>query len=116
MSELRKAKSPGLVSSVNAAGLGAAVTRRRFHAAAAAFIHPARSPTRRSGLGAVGDMSNFVAVAQAAMTVPNASRTSLDLTGGDRKSTRLNSSHSQISYAVFCLKKKKNDDIMFLAP
>src|SRR5688572_32599705 len=31
-------------------------------------------------------------------------RTHLEL---DRKSTRLNSSHSQISYAVFCLKKKK---------
>src|SRR2546430_8252732 len=29
---------------------------------------------------------------------------------GDRKSTRLNSSHSQISYAVFCLKKKKNNE------
>src|SRR5256886_9152235 len=29
--------------------------------------------------------------------------------GGDRKSTRLNSSHSQISYAVFCLKKKKDN-------
>src|SRR2546430_11577593 len=29
----------------------------------------------------------------------------------DRKSTRLNSSHSQISYAVFCLKKKKNTHI-----
>src|SRR2546430_3857717 len=28
----------------------------------------------------------------------------------DRKSTRLNSSHSQISYAVFCLKKKKTND------
>src|SRR2546430_13677824 len=28
----------------------------------------------------------------------------------DRKSTRLNSSHSQISYAVFCLKKKKKAD------
>src|SRR2546421_5648424 len=28
----------------------------------------------------------------------------------DRKSTRLNSSHDQISYAVFCLKKKKNDE------
>src|SRR2546429_755748 len=28
---------------------------------------------------------------------------------GDRKSTRLNSSHGYISYAVFCLKKKKND-------
>src|SRR3712207_8664059 len=27
----------------------------------------------------------------------------------DRKSTRLNSSHANISYAVFCLKKKKND-------
>src|SRR2546430_3250451 len=30
-----------------------------------------------------------------------------DADGRDRKSTRLNSSHSQISYAVFCLKKKK---------
>src|SRR5689334_24136003 len=29
----------------------------------------------------------------------------------DRKSTRLNSSHSSISYAVFCLKKKKNKHI-----
>src|SRR2546430_5788036 len=36
---------------------------------------------------------------------------------GDRKSTRLNSSHSQISYAVFCLKKKKKcEDInMYLS-
>src|SRR5258707_10525580 len=31
----------------------------------------------------------------------------------DRKSTRLNSSHANISYAVFCLKKKKNDDDFF---
>src|SRR5689334_25447746 len=30
---------------------------------------------------------------------------------GDRKSTRLNSSHSSISYAVFCLKKKKKNYI-----
>src|SRR3712207_7099589 len=29
--------------------------------------------------------------------------------GADRKSTRLNSSHANISYAVFCLKKKKNN-------
>src|SRR2546430_11762861 len=29
----------------------------------------------------------------------------------DRKSTRLNSSHSQISYAVFCLKKKKSSSL-----
>src|SRR3712207_8310204 len=31
----------------------------------------------------------------------------------DRKSTRLNSSHANISYAVFCLKKKKNNKIHF---
>src|SRR2546421_4063691 len=31
---------------------------------------------------------------------------------GDRKSTRLNSSHDQISYAVFCLKKKKNTNVL----
>src|SRR2546430_7093519 len=30
----------------------------------------------------------------------------------DRKSTRLNSSHSQISYAVFCLKKKKHQHVV----
>src|SRR3712207_8025380 len=29
----------------------------------------------------------------------------------DRKSTRLNSSHANISYAVFCLKKKKNNKV-----
>src|SRR2546427_5162260 len=34
---------------------------------------------------------------------------------GDRKSTRLNSSHSQISYAVFCLKKKKKIALTTLA-
>src|SRR6266853_5340827 len=34
-------------------------------------------------------------------------RRDLLVRGTDRKSTRLNSSHSQISYAVFCLKKKK---------
>src|SRR2546430_7666265 len=32
----------------------------------------------------------------------------------DRKSTRLNSSHSQISYAVFCLKKKKQHHLICL--
>src|SRR2546430_12523112 len=44
--------------------------------------------------------------------VPPAQRARVAVRGGDgrlrdRKSTRLNSSHSQISYAVFCLKKKK---------
>src|SRR2546427_8170256 len=51
-------------------------------------------------------------IAQATLTVYGASQ---ELHSGhygkDRKSTRLNSSHSQISYAVFCLKKKKNAEL-----
>src|SRR5208283_6054032 len=43
------------------------------------------------------------AIASAAFT----SAWSFSVSGGDRKSTRLNSSHITISYAVFCLKKKK---------
>src|SRR2546428_8313490 len=34
----------------------------------------------------------------------------------DRKSTRLNSSHDQISYAVFCLKKKKHAEVIYESP
>src|SRR3712207_8934433 len=50
---------------------------------------PAYSPTtRRSSSGAPGNG-----------------------TSTDRKSTRLNSSHANISYAVFCLKKKKNNKL-----
>src|SRR5688572_31240411 len=39
--------------------------------------------------------------------VPHGSCLEVESDNRDRKSTRLNSSHSQISYAVFCLKKKK---------
>src|SRR2546430_4120031 len=39
-----------------------------------------------------------------------ARQTATPVASGDRKSTRLNSSHSQISYAVFCLKKKKHTE------
>src|SRR2546430_12263611 len=38
-------------------------------------------------------------------------RTPITVVQGDRKSTRLNSSHSQISYAVFCLKKKNTNTL-----
>src|SRR2546430_6390388 len=38
--------------------------------------------------------------------------TPLVIRNKDRKSTRLNSSHSQISYAVFCLKKKKTTSVL----
>src|SRR5437868_7885850 len=36
----------------------------------------------------------------------------VQLSGSDRKSTRLNSSHVSISYAVFCLKKKKHHSLI----
>src|SRR5690349_24255212 len=36
--------------------------------------------------------------------------------GEDRKSTRLNSSHVEISYAVFCLKKKNKDSVFKVMP
>src|SRR3712207_8689537 len=35
----------------------------------------------------------------------------IEVTPSDRKSTRLNSSHANISYAVFCLKKKKHNKL-----
>src|SRR5256886_3564400 len=47
--------------------------------------------------------------AQAELVVLERVLAELDAGRGDRKSTRLNSSHSQISYAVFCLKKKKKE-------
>src|SRR2546427_5203267 len=57
-------------------------------------------PTAREGAAAGG---------RHPLPVPRAAR--LARRGGqDRKSTRLNSSHSQISYAVFCLKKKKKNN------
>src|SRR5688572_31608515 len=55
--------------------------------------HDQRRASRRPG-AAVG------------IGVPGAERPHLRPCRLDRKSTRLNSSHSQISYAVFCLKKK----------
>src|SRR5215475_3223652 len=49
--------------------------------------------------------STTVTVAPNVMVSPDSFETSI--TSADRKSTRLNSSHVKISYAVFCLKKKK---------
>src|SRR2546427_11395801 len=55
--------------------------------------------------------SRIVSIAHGQAVIPRTC-TPIDLRtsiAGDRKSTRLNSSHSQISYAVFCLKKKKTN-------
>src|SRR5688572_30921193 len=46
------------------------------------------------------------------ITLPQSVKTTIEQKIKDRKSTRLNSSHSQISYAVFCLKKKKKKKVM----
>src|SRR2546428_1442860 len=53
-------------------------------------------------------LSSFL-VQHSLSAAPRQKETTMDLSapGVDRKSTRLNSSHDQISYAVFCLKKKK---------
>src|SRR2546427_7577416 len=56
------------------------------------------------------DVRNTDAAVDKALTTAGMDYGELTLDNGeklDRKSTRLNSSHSQISYAVFCLKKKK---------
>src|SRR2546427_3604171 len=69
-----------------------------------------RSGLQELGGDAVGDLQNLPGVAVVDLENGCAPR-GLDSHAleaePDRKSTRLNSSHSQISYAVFCLKKKK---------
>src|SRR3712207_8877068 len=63
-----------------------------------------RSPVLRLG-DALG-LCRFLLVRAPAGGVPRRSRRLHRLQLRDRKSTRLNSSHANISYAVFCLKKK----------
>src|SRR3712207_8719314 len=60
---------------------------------------------------AAGTMRPAVPPALTVSTAPAAPTESAVTDDGDRKSTRLNSSHANISYAVFCLKKKKNNII-----
>src|SRR2546422_6755234 len=61
---------------------------------------PAQRPLFGSGLGVDIDDADFNSGRDSA-------EQSIRRAKGDRKSTRLNSSHGYISYAVFCLKKKK---------
>src|SRR3712207_9011340 len=58
------------------------------------------------GLLAVG-LSFCVVAGHMDLSVESVMAFAAMLAAGDRKSTRLNSSHANISYAVFCLKKKK---------
>src|SRR2546422_9117329 len=59
-----------------------------------------------SQMAHVGLGHEIVRVQERLVLVDHQHRRRHDLVDGDRKSTRLNSSHGYISYAVFCLKKK----------
>src|SRR3712207_8239630 len=62
-----------------------------------------------------GDWDDAHAAARASLLETFATTYSLSLQQSlDRKSTRLNSSHANISYAVFCLKKQKYDTVSCL--
>src|SRR3712207_8538521 len=56
--------------------------------------------------GAVGAPDRHHRLAGGVVARDHGARSSRRIVDGDRKSTRLNSSHANISYAVFCLKKK----------
>src|SRR5438876_4066738 len=58
-------------------------------------------------------VQDFAAALRGAVTIPLQTWDER-LTSVDRKSTRLNSSHPSISYAVFCLKKKKHTQTVLL--
>src|SRR3712207_8784719 len=77
--------------------LGPGRTRAGEHVGRALVDAQADASGVRAGDDAVARDSNRLSDPVAGDTVA----------GGDRKSTRLNSSHANISYAVFCLKKKK---------
>src|SRR6266852_272760 len=59
--------------------------------------------TRPAGPGALGEIP-LIALSEAAMRSDGEATRPVGRVPGDRKSTRLNSSHGSISYAVFCLK------------
>src|SRR5260221_6166644 len=71
-----------------------------------------RSPDRRRG-GSDGTDPDCCRYQGGAPTAPARARGSGARRARDRKSTRLNSSHTVISYAVFCLKKKKKKKITY---
>src|SRR2546421_8952812 len=65
-------------------------------------------PLRRRGTGRTGVLRDGLRGRRIARGEAQAIRRPRRPSRRDRKSTRLNSSHDQISYAVFCLKKKNN--------
>src|SRR3989475_1504706 len=111
---LAPSTSSGFVGAGGAAGAAAGAPAAGAAAGAAA-----------AGAGAAGEAAGAAGLSWAMTgahqpTAPNRARIAksffivvLPQSASDRKSTRLNSSHSQISYAVFCFKKKKKHVIEY---
>src|SRR5207249_12316580 len=79
-----------------------------FFQSARAHLDLHSFPTRRSSdLASVNFVTSSRTRDDAAPCPPCTARNAFAMAKADRKSTRLNSSHVSISYAVFCLKKKK---------
>src|SRR2546422_2971892 len=76
-------------------------------------------PGGRAGMALVRDPRvdkiAFTGSTEVGKTIMREAVNAILSTRGDRKSTRLNSSHGYISYAVFCLKKKKTQNQYKLA-
>src|SRR3712207_7521848 len=75
-------------------------------------LHDALPISLRVGTVAVVSSAPFGWLVATSRAVPPVSMTSVTRLALDRKSTRLNSSHANISYAVFCLKKKKYESVL----
>src|SRR3712207_7471827 len=73
-------------------------------------LHPGADPRELRAAGGDAQRAALDPTAVDALVGHDAA----DLVDRDRKSTRLNSSHANISYAVFCLKKKNNHHYFFL--
>src|SRR2546422_3024831 len=75
------------------------------------IFNAAKEGPRRRIVFAEGEDERML---RAAQVVVDEGLARLILVGRDRKSTRLNSSHGYISYAVFCLKKKKKTNRIYI--
>src|SRR5438067_8995715 len=89
LSDVGRARNRGPAEDDRAARPGQVAARGKV-----AALIPRYRPSKRRTFGLPGTLSNFLVPPRPGPQ--------------DRKSTRLNSSHVSISYAVFCLKKKKN--------
>src|SRR5690606_41489503 len=104
---------PVVLSSVSTATRTTRTTTLSLHDALPIFANSSvvkrRSTACWSARSARGDESlhgESVAGSRSSTTVSSSRAISMRESSSDRKSTRLNSSHVKISYAVFCLKKK----------